>query len=68
MALTNLAGYNIYYGTSPTAMTSKIGINTVGMLIYVITSLTPGTWYFSITSVNSSGVESTPSGTVSAQV
>jgi hypothetical protein len=67
-ALTNLAGYNIYYGTSPTAMTTKIGISTVGMLVYVITDLTPGTWYFSITSVNASGQESTPSATVSTQV
>jgi len=30
-ALTNLAGFNIYYGTSTAAMTNKISINTVGI-------------------------------------
>jgi len=38
-ALTNLAGYNIYYGTSANAMTTKINIATVGMLIYVVSNL-----------------------------
>jgi len=64
-ALTNLAGYNIYYGTSATAMSTKINIATVGLLDYVVSNLAHGTWYFAMTSVNSMGQESAPSASVS---
>jgi hypothetical protein len=67
-ALTNLTGYNIYYGTSASGMTTKISIPTVGMLTYVISNLNPGTWDFTVTSVNSSGMESSASATVSATI
>jgi hypothetical protein len=67
-ALTNLAGFNIYYGTSATAMTQKISIHTVGVLTYVISNLSAGTWYFAVTSINAAGVESSPSPTVSATI
>jgi hypothetical protein len=49
-------------------MTTKISIATVGMLTYVISNLNSGTWYFAITSVNTSGVESTLSATVSTTI
>ncbi len=65
-ALTNLAGYNIYYGTSSSAMTNKIAITTVGITNYVIQNMQSGTWNFAMTSVNSSGVESALTGTVQA--
>jgi hypothetical protein len=67
-ALTNLAGYDIYYGTSASAMTQKITINTVGMLTYVISNLASGTWYFEVIAVNSAGVDSGPSSTVSTTI
>jgi hypothetical protein len=67
-ALTNLAGYVIYYGTSATAMTQQINVNTVGMLVYQIPDLAPGTWYFQIVSINSAGVQSSPSATVTMSV
>jgi hypothetical protein len=67
-ALTNLAGYVIYYGTSATAMTQQINVNTVGMLVYQIPDLAPGTWYFQIMSVNSAGVQSSASATVTMSV
>jgi hypothetical protein len=67
-ALTNLVGYNIYYGTSTGAMTNKININTVGLLTYVIDNMASGNWYFSITSVNSAGMESVLSSTVQASL
>lgn len=63
-ALTDLAGYSIYYGTSATTMTNMISINTVGMLTYVVSELTPGTWYFAVVAVSDSGMESNPSTTV----
>ena len=67
-ALTNLAGYIIYYGTSASAMTQTIDINTVGMLTYVVDNLSAGSWYFQIVAVNSAGEQSTPSATVNASI
>jgi ABC-type glycerol-3-phosphate transport system substrate-binding protein len=67
-ALTNLAGYIIYYGTSASAMTQTIDINTVGMLTYVVDNLSAGSWYFQIVAVNSAGEQSGPSATVSASI
>jgi hypothetical protein len=67
-ALTNLTGYIIYYGTSASAMTQTIDINTVGMLTYVVDNLSAGTWYFQIVAVNAAGVPSNPSVTVSASI
>ena len=67
-ALTNLTGYIIYYGTSASAMTQTIDINTVGMLTYVVDNLSAGSWYFQIVAVNAAGVQSSPSATVSASI
>jgi len=67
-ALTNLSGYIIYYGTSASAMTQTIDINTVGMLTYVVGDLSAGNWYFQIVAVNAAGVESSPSATVNASI
>ncbi|MGH9523928.1 MAG: fibronectin type III domain-containing protein [Terriglobales bacterium] len=67
-ALTNLAGFDIYYGPTASAMTQKISISTVGMLTYVITDLSAGTWFFEVLAVNSAGAESNPSGVVSATI
>jgi len=67
-ALTNLAGFAIYYGKSATAMTQKINITTVGMLTYVFNNLSSGPWCFEILAVNSLGVESNPSGIVSTTI
>jgi hypothetical protein len=67
-ALTNLAGYQINYGTSPSAMTQQISINTVGVMNYVVSNLSSGTWYFEIVAVNSAGEQSTPSSVVSTTI
>ena len=65
-ALTNLVGYNIYYGTSSNAMTYKIAINTVGITNYVIQNIHTGNWYFAMTAVNSDGSESSFTSPVAA--
>ncbi len=58
-ALTDLAGYNIYYGTTPGTYTKTIPLNTVGLTTYVVENLSnTTTYYFVITAVNSAGVES----------
>ena len=67
-ALVNLAGYRIIYGTSPTALTQTIQVPNPGLATYMVEALTPGTWYFSIKSYNSTGGESAPTTPVSAKV
>jgi hypothetical protein len=67
-ALTNLVGFDIRYGNSEGTMTQEIKVDTVGILTYVISDLALGTWYFEVNSVNSLGVESSPSGVVSTTI
>ena len=58
--LTDLAGYKIYYGTTEGNYTFVIDVNNIGITDYVIDNLTgPNTYYFTMTSYNSSGSEST---------
>lgn len=66
--VTNLAGYRIYYGTSSTALTQSVTVAGPGMTNYVIDNLAPGTWYFSIASYNSNGVDSIPTAIVSVTI
>ncbi len=56
--LTDLAGYNIYYGTSAGDYQSSIRINSAGVASYVVENLVPDTYYFASTAFNSSGIES----------
>jgi hypothetical protein len=68
-ALTNLAGYNIYYGTEPGALTQTIQVGSAAALSYVVTGLTSGTtWYFSVTSYTAAGQESAPSSVTSKKI
>jgi len=64
--LTNLAGYNIYYGTDPSALTQTIQVANATALSYTVTGLaTKTTWYFTVTSYTSAGEESAPSSVTS---
>jgi hypothetical protein len=66
--LTNLAGYRIYYGTSSGALTKTITVNSAGIASYVVSDLSPATYYFAITAFNSSGAESPRSAVVTKVV
>jgi hypothetical protein len=58
-ALTNLAGYKIYYGTSFGVYSNVITINNAGLTSYVIENLPAGnTYYFVVTAFDSNGRES----------
>lgn len=57
-ALTNLAGYRVYWGTSQSNLSSMAQVNNPGLSSYVVSALTPATWYFAVTAVNTLGVES----------
>jgi hypothetical protein len=56
-ALTDIAGYRIYYGANP-AMLYNVIFVPVGSMTHVIDGLAAGYWCFAITTVNSAGVES----------
>jgi hypothetical protein len=66
--LTNLAGYTVYYGTSPDQLTHSIKVTNPGLTAYTVSNLTPGTWYFAISSYSASGAESVLTGVVSTQI
>ena len=67
-ALTNLAGYRIQYGTSATALTQTVQVANPGLTTYVIDNLAQGTWYFSMKSYTSAGLESAPTNVVSKTI
>jgi hypothetical protein len=55
--LTDLAGYRVYWGTSAGSLGSSVTLNNAGLTSYVIPNLVPGTYYFAVSALNSSGVE-----------
>jgi hypothetical protein len=66
--LTNLAGYTVYYGTSPGNMTQSVKITNPGLTAYTLSNLPSGRWYFAVTSYSSTGLESSRSGIVSTTI
>ena len=56
--LTDLAGYKIYYGTSPDNYSTPIIINDPGLSSFLVEDLAIADWYFVMTAFNSSGIES----------
>ena len=66
--LTNLAGYDIHYGTKPGNYTQTITVSNPGIATYVVDNLSPGTYYFAVAAVNSQGAESPMSAAASATV
>jgi hypothetical protein len=53
--LTNLSGYQIYYGTSAGNLTQSVKITNPGVLTYLLTGLASGTWYFAVQADTSAG-------------
>ena len=56
--LNDLAAFNLYYGKSPGSYTEEIEVDNPGLTTYVVENLSPDTYYFAATAVNSSGLES----------
>jgi hypothetical protein len=67
-ALTNLAGYTVYYGTSPNDLSQSVKVSNPGLASYTVTGLTSGKWYFAVTSYSADGVESARTSTVSTTI
>jgi hypothetical protein len=56
--LTNLAGFKIYWGTAPGNYSSSTTVMNPGLATYVVGNLTPNTYYFAVSALNSAGTES----------
>ena len=67
-ALTNLAGFRIYYGNSPGSYPTMISVGNPTLTTYVVTNLISGTYYFVATAVDSAGVESAYTNPVSTTI
>jgi hypothetical protein len=67
-ALTDLAGYYVKYGTSPSSLTGSAQVSGAGATRYTVTNLSSGTWYFAVASYTSSGTQSTASQVATATV
>jgi len=63
-ALTNLAGYRIYRGTTPGNYDETITIDNPSVTTYVVENLAPGTYEFVATAFNVDGRESSFSGSL----
>jgi len=66
--LTDLSGYRISYGTSPTALTQSVTITDPTATSYTITGLAAGTWYFAIAATASNGTQSALSNVASKTI
>jgi hypothetical protein len=57
-ALTDLAGYRIYYGTNSADLSQSVTLDSPGVVTYAVNNLSPATWYFSVKAYSASNVES----------
>ena len=58
-ALTDLAGYKIYWGTAQGNYPNTQTLTGTGVQTYVVSQLTPATWFFVVTAFDAQGNEST---------
>ena len=63
-ALTDLAGYKVYYGNISRQYSKTVTLQGAGATSVVIDGLASGTWYFSLKSFNTTGVTSAYGGEV----
>jgi hypothetical protein len=63
--LTDLSGYTIYYGTSASALTQTIQVASPSATSYVVSGLSPGTYYFSVAADTTVGTQSAQTPAVS---
>jgi hypothetical protein len=66
--LTDLAGYTISFGLSPTSLSQSVNVTDPSATTYTVTNLSPGTWYFEISAYSSAGTQSAPSNTANKTI
>jgi hypothetical protein len=57
-AVTDLAGYHIYYGATSTQLNQVVDVAGADVTTFVLSNMSPGTWYFAVAAYNSEKVES----------
>ena len=67
-AIRELAGYYIYYGTSPSSLNSGVKIPDPYATTYMVDKLAPGTYYFSIVAFTTTGIKGSASPMVSKTI
>ena len=67
-SLTDLAGFRVVYGTSPSTLNQLVEIANPGIATYVVSNLTSGTWYFAVKAYATSGAESDVSNVASKTI
>ena len=63
-SISEIGSYNIYYGTSPAALANVVRVTDAYKFTYTFASLALNTYYFVVTAVDSTGVESAYSNVV----
>jgi hypothetical protein len=59
--LMDLAGYTIYYGTNPSALTQTVQVANPSAVSYVVSNLSAGTYYFAVVAYTAVGTQSAQS-------
>ncbi len=66
--LSDLSGFKVIYGRSAGTLDQTVSLTNPTLSTYVLSNLSPGTWYFALVAVNSKGVESTPTNVISTTI
>ena len=64
-AITDLAGYTLYYGTNPSDLTQSLTVSGAASTTTEMKDLPAGTYYFAVAAYNSLGLESPQSNVAS---
>jgi hypothetical protein len=68
LSLSEIAGYKIYYGTTQGEYSNSIDVNDAAAEGYTITDLPSGVYYIVVTTIDTDGLESGFSETVSKSI
>lgn len=66
--LTDLSGFIVNYGTSPSAMTQTVNVSSATATGYTVQNLAAGTWYFTVVAYTTVGTQSAPSDVASKTI
>jgi hypothetical protein len=67
-ALTDLAGYKVFYGPSASAMDTIVELADPSQTTYVVSNLSSGTWYFGVVAYTNIGTQSAMSTVVTKTI
>jgi hypothetical protein len=67
-ALTNLAGFQVDYGTAANALNKTLKVANPAQSSSTVTNLTSGTWYFAVQAYTNSGLQSAVSSVVTKTI